>query len=360
MIDRFSFSSLRPFVLVAVAAVAYLAWHLRTELVVVFAGTLFGVALYTVSSWLSERTGLPHRAAVVTWFVTGLLVAGGFFVFAGQRLSSEYGEFGARLPSALQTLEEDLRGTPFVGALAVEIRDIREQITQTGEGPAPSESEQRKIARDRLRIMQVTLRGLSYFGVVVFIAFFLAFDGRSYERGLVLLAPPEQRHVMEDLLDALRTALPWWLVGRLSSMAVVAVLTIPGLLLLDIPLAFLLAVIAGLFSFVPFVGPIASVVPAVLLTLELDPGKVVWVVALYALVQLLESHVITPTIQKRVASVPPALLLFAQLFVGTLTGIVGLIFATPLALALMVTTEVVYVRHGLGEEVATPRGGAAH
>lgn len=359
MLERISSSSLRPLALVAIGAAAYLAWILRVELVVMFAACLFGISLYKMSQWLSGRTGMPHRAAVVTWFLTGVLLAAGFFVFAGQRLQAEYGEFGSRLPTALETLETDLRGTPVVGVLAVEVADLREQLAGEEAGESTSESGQRERAKSRLRLVRVTARGLSYVGFVVFVSFFLAFDGRMYERGLVLLVPPDQRQVMEDLLEALRTALPWWLVGRLSSMAVVAVLTIPGLLLLGIPLAFLLAVIAGLFSFVPFIGPITSVIPAALLALEIGTDKVLWVLGLYGLVQLLESHVITPAIQQRVASVPPALLLVAQLIVGSLVGIVGLIFATPLALAAMVTVEVGYVRHGLGEKVATPKAGEA-
>ena len=196
---------------------------------------------------------------------------------------------------------------------------------------------------------------LTLFTVWVILAFYVAWDGRSYLEGVLRLFPPDRRDVGRDLARSLSVALPWWLVGRLSSMLVVAVLTAPGLLLLGIPLAFVLAIMAGLFSFIPFVGPIASVVPAALVALQSAPSKVFWVLVLYAGVQFVESNLVTPTIQKRVASVPPLLLIGGQLVLGTVAGLVGVMFSTPLMLTIMVTIQVVYLRHGLDEEVTTPQ-----
>lgn len=349
-----------PLLLVAFAATVALAWFLRVELVVLFASALFGVTLYKLACWLSDKTGWSHRISVVVWFVAGIALVVGFFLFAGQRLSSEYGEFGSVLPDALETLESRLEGVPVVGGLGAEIAGMRRGMTgDDGAQPQMSETEQEEAEEQRTRIVRVTSRMLTFFAIWAFLSFFLAFDGRKYQHALLRLVPPERRDVGRDFADALGQALPWWLAGRLSSMAVVALLTAPGLLLLDIPLAFLLAFIAGLFSFVPFFGPLASVIPAVLITLESAPDKLLWVLGLYALVQFLESNVITPLIQKRVAAVPPPLLITAQLVMGTLVGVVGLIFATPLALAVMVTVQVLYIRHGLNEDVETPQGGEA-
>ena len=360
MNERISRASRSPLVFVVLAAAAYVAWLLRVELVVLFAAALFGITLHALSRWLSGRTGWPHSVSVVVWFVSGIVLAAGFFVFAGQRLQSEYGEFGSRLPDALETLESRLEDVPVVGGLSAEVGDIRRGMTNgDGERQRMSESEEEEAREQRMRMVRITFGMLSFLGICVFLSFFLAFDGRTYADALVRLVPPERRDAAADLADALRQALPWWLAGRASSMAVVALLTAPGLLLLGIPLAILLAFIAGLFSFVPFIGPITSVIPAILITLESAPDKLIWVLGLYALVQFLESNVITPVIQKEVAAVPPALFITAQVVMGTLVGIVGLIFATPLALTAMVAVQVLYIRHGLGEKVETPHGGEA-
>lgn len=76
------------------------------------------------------------------------------------------------------------------------------------------------------------------------------------------------------------------------------------------------------------------------------------------LVQSVESYLVTPRIQDRVVSVLPVVLVAAQVVMGVLVGLAGIMFATPLALTLIVIVQVVYLRHGLGEEVSLPRAAA--
>ena len=136
-------------------------------------------------------------------------------------------------------------------------------------------------------------------------------------------------------------------------MVVISLLTTIGLFLLGVPLALVLGVIAGLFSFVPILGPIASVVPAGLVALQSTPDRVLWVLALCAVVQFLETNLITPNIQQRVASVPPVLLIAGQVVLGVLAGIAGVMFSTPLVLALLINVQVVYLNRALGEGIQT-------
>ena len=299
-----------PVLMVALAAAAYLTWLLRVELIVIFAAALFGIALYTVAQWSSEKTGLSHRASVIIWYLAGIALAVGFFIFAGQRLTSEYGELGERIPSALNTVESRLEGKPILGTLGREIQDRREGMAGGGqeggsggggqdqageatggeaEGGGMSQAEQEQADQQRIELVKLSFRTLSLFVVWAVLAFFIAFDGDTYVQAALRLVPPEHRDAGQDLLSALTTALPWWLVGRVSSMAVVSVLTLTGLLILGIPLAFVLALIAGLFSFVPFVGPIAAVIPAALVALESAPGKLLWVLVVYGAAQFLET-----------------------------------------------------------------------
>lgn len=344
-----------PLLLVALGAAAYLAWQLRVELIVLFASVLFGIALYIPARALASRSGLSHRFSVVLCYLVALVLATGFFLFAGRRLSSQYGELGSRIPSALETVESRLEGVPLLGTLAGQIEQVRRGLTEDGEQEAgETDAEQRRSEEQQVRIARLTFRTASGILVWAVLVFYIAFDGGTYARAVVRLVPPPHRAVGRELASALGSALPRWLVGRLASMGVVALLTAPGLLLLGVPLAFLLATLAGLFSFVPFLGPIAAAVPAVLVTLESAPDKLVPVLLLYVGVQLVETNVITPRIQQKVASVPPLLLISSQLLMGVLAGIVGVMFATPLVLAAMVTVQVLYVRHALGEEVTTP------
>ncbi|MEJ2540214.1 MAG: AI-2E family transporter [Gemmatimonadota bacterium] len=365
-----------PLILVGLLSLAFLVWQVRVELVVLFAAFLFGVSLYAAARWLSQKTGLGHRVSVAVCALTVFLTLGGFFFLTQQRLSSQYGEFGQRLPQALEAAESRLEGIPVLGTLGGQLRDLREGLTDgggdsssssgtsgagadsPGEGSASSEgSQEGGSEEDRARsmqIVQVTLVGVSRVGLMIILALYMAFDGRRYVHAFLKLFPERQRHVGGELIRGIGTALPLWLLGRISSMAVVAALTAPGLMLLGIPLAFVLAFIAGLFSFVPVLGPIASVVPAILITLDAAPDKILWVLLLYGGIQLVESWFVTPRIQDRMADVPPLLLLSAQFLLGTLVGLVGVMFSTPLALAGLVVVQILYLREGLDEPITLP------
>lgn len=362
-----------PVALVALGSLAYLLWVLRLELVVLFAAVLFGVALYAGGRWLSGLTGIPQRGAVAIVYVLSLLVLSAFLFISSRRLADQYNRLEERIPVALETAEERLSDLPLLSPLARQMRQLREGMSGDGDASGSSPPEGSDGQQDAesggqeggddggggmgiVSVVSITMQTLGYIALVLVLAFYIAFDGDRYSKTLLRLFPPERREMGGDLVSALGTALPWWLVGRLSSMAVVALLTTPGLYLLDVPLALVLGLMAGLFSFVPVLGPIAAAIPAVLITLDAVPGNIVWVLALYATVQFLETWLITPRIQDRMASVPPLILLFAQVAMGVLVGIAGVMFSTPLALAVMVIVQVGYMRHALGEDVQ-PAGG---
>jgi predicted PurR-regulated permease PerM len=72
---------------------------------------------------------------------------------------------------------------------------------------------------------------------------------------------------------------------------------------------------------------------------------------LYLAIQLVESYMITPLVQKWAVSLPPVLLIVFQVLMGVLAGTLGLIFATPLLAALLVIVEMLYIQDILGEHV---------
>ena len=105
-----------------------------------------------------------------------------------------------------------------------------------------------------------------------------------------------------------------------------------------------LALIAGFLNFVPNFGPLIAMIPAVLLALSQDPTMALLVVGLYLLVQLLESNFITPMVQQRLIQIPPALIIISQILVGALTGMWGIVLATPLVLIVMIVVEDLYTK----------------
>jgi predicted PurR-regulated permease PerM len=84
------------------------------------------------------------------------------------------------------------------------------------------------------------------------------------------------------------------------------------------------------------------------------PDKALYVVLLYLAVQNLEGFVLTPLVQERAVSLPPAMVMLSQVFFGVIAGTVGILLATPIAATALVLVKMLYVEDTLGDSVDEP------
>jgi predicted PurR-regulated permease PerM len=149
------------------------------------------------------------------------------------------------------------------------------------------------------------------------------------------------------------------MVGQLISMTAVGLLSYVGLSLLGVPLALTLAVVAFLLTFIPFIGPLLSAIPVVLVAFSAGATTALYALLLYSAIQMLEGYVLTPNVQRRSVALPPALTIAAQVLLGVLVGALGVVLATPLAATGLVVVNKLYVREVLGDDQPTPTDGDA-
>ena len=198
------------------------------------------------------------------------------------------------------------------------------------------------------------------FIVLLVVGLGLAVQPEPYVNGLVRLVPPGGRDEARQLLEELRHTLARWLVGTGVAMLIMGVTTGAGLALLHVPLAFSLGLIAGLFEFVQYVGPVAAGIPALLLAFTQGPEHALSVLALFAGLHVFEGYLLQPYIAYRTVWLPPALTILAQVTLGLFGGIVGVAVAAPLTAVLTVLVRRLYVARGLGDHtVEAPARGAA-
>jgi predicted PurR-regulated permease PerM len=329
-IRSFPWRALAGIVLAGLAL--FLLWPASQVFLVIFAAVLFAILVDGLAALLCQYLPVPRmasRGGIILLLLILLLV---FFMLAGPRLSDELFQLGERLPRAIDQLNKLIRDQPW-GRLVtnMEIADhLRPSIGQVLAGVSG--------------VFSTAFGAMVNVLVILFIGLYLAVQPELYIRGLLHLMPRADRRRGEEILDALAHALRWWLVGRFASMTLVAVLTTIGLELIDLPLALVLGVIAGLFSFVPYVGPIASVVPALLIGLTISPLMPLYALLVYALVQFTEGNFLTPLIQKYAVSLPPAVLLSAQFAMGLFYGLFGVLLATPMAVVVIVLVQMLYVQ----------------
>lgn len=201
------------------------------------------------------------------------------------------------------------------------------------------------------------------FGVVTLIAVvYTVAQPAPLVNGFVALFPAGHRPRVREILGEMYRAVQRWFLGQLASMTIIGVLSTVALSVIGIPFALLLGIFSGLISFVPFVGPVISVIPPVLLALTGDPLDAVWVILAYIGIQAIEGNLIQPLVMSRAVSLHPAVIVFALLIMGTLFGFVGIFLAIPLLAALHVLLQELWIGRmdALGTDPNPPEEGAPY
>ncbi|HSN97494.1 MAG TPA: AI-2E family transporter, partial [Candidatus Nanopelagicales bacterium] len=321
-------------VVAAVAVITLCLWALQPLVEVallVFAGVLLAVFLRGVSDWICRKIGLPQPwslAAVVVGIV-GILVAGAWLL--APSLAAQIDELVRRVPEALGRLGDRLTQYEWGRRLVSTVSEW--------DAFAP-----RRALQGATSLLSTTAGAVTSFLVFVFLGLFLAAEPKVYRKGLLKLVPIPRRARADEILSDTGCVLRRWLLGRFFSMSVVGAMTWIGLAVIGIPIAATLALLAAILTFIPYIGPLLSLLPAALLALLEGPATVGYVVALYAGIQLVESYLLTPMVQRQAVSLPPALTLTGVLVMGALAGGIGLVLATPLTAALLVLVTRVYVQ----------------
>jgi len=319
-----------------------LVWKLATVLLLAFASVIIAVLIRSLADPIRTRTSLSTGLSIALASVTILAVLTGAGWLFGSTISAQIETLADRLPASLAELETLIGALPFGSQLASRL-----------DGAGATSSLQGMVGQVGGYVMAVIGAGANLL-LVVFAGLFFAANPERMRDGLLMLVPAGPRKPLREAANESGRALRLWLVGTLADMVVVGVLTGIGTALIGLPSPVALGLFAGLAAFVPIVGPIVSVVPAVLLALDQGPEMILWAIAVYFIVQQIESNLIYPFIQKRAVNLPPALTLFGVLGFGTLFGPLGVMFASPLLVVGLVWIKLLYVRNTLGEDVPLP------
>lgn len=323
--------------LFAGAALLLLVWMVRDVLLLGFAGILLGLVFRAPAEWLAARTSLPHGIAVivVVLAILGLLV--GAFAVRGREIRDQAQELREQIPRAAERLQAQL-----------ERSELGREVVKSVPGPGAILPDSGGVQRAAGAVTR-TFAVLANVLIVLFLGIVFALTPKVYTENALRLVPLKARARARALVGELDHTLRWWLLGRLISMSAIGLLTWIGLTVLDVPLAFVLALLAALLSFVPNIGPVVSAAPAILLGLVDGPERAMLVALLYLAVQAIESWFLDPVIDRKTIYLPPALTVLAQLAMGVIAGLGGVALATPLAAVAAVATRRLYVEGVLGD-----------
>lgn len=317
----------------SVVAVVVLA---ADVLFTLFGGVLLAVFLRKLASLLSDHSPLSPTLALTIVVVAGFGLFGLAAWLLAAEVSSQLDQLTTRLQDLWQQTEARLRSS----TLGRQILALGPQLQTTGAGDTT-------LAARAAQALSTTLGSLVTVAVVVVSGIYMAANPSWYRRGLLRLFPPARRDRIRQVLEDIGHGLGWWMFGRAVSMVIVGIITTIGLSIIGVPFALGLGAIAALLDFVPNVGPIIAAVPAILVASTNSLTDAAYVTALYVAIQSFEGYVLTPLIEQRSVQLPPAVTIAAQVLLGVLFGVLGVLLATPLAAVLVLLIKRLYVEDTL-------------
>lgn len=229
--------------------------------------------------------------------------------------------------------------TNFVNALPLYLSNIGVNSTVSGDLATGLLSQLGAVPGQIINFtFSVFSNFLSVITVLIF-TFYMLLTRNKLQDQLGFLFGQEKIQRIGETIDALEKKLGGWARGQLILMLAVGLGTYIGLLLIGIPFALPLAILAGIFEIIPFLGPIVSAIPAVLIGFGISPliGFVVIVMAF--LIQQLEGYVLVPKIMEKSIGVSPLIILISIAIGAKLAGIMGVIISVPFVITLKVLVE---------------------
>ena len=302
----------------------YVLWQIKQLLLLLFTAIVLATCLNILVKSFQKRGVGRANAVFIAILLTTVAIAGCIwivippFIDQFQTLVKLVPIGIEKLDSWLELLSERL--DPRIVSILPDTDELNRQMQPLIE----------QFLSGGLTIFYSSLGVLLSILLLLAITLMLLVDPMSYRQGFKRLFPAFYRRRVEEILNLCAKGLEGWLVGILFNMVVIAVLSFIGLLILRIPLALSQAMLAGLMTFIPNVGPTLSVIPPMAISLIEAPWKSVAVLILYIIIQQVESNVLTPIVMAQQVSLLPAITLVSQLFFATFFGFLGLFLSLPL------------------------------
>ncbi len=295
----------------------------------IFAGILFALFFHGFAQLIHRKTKVGQKASLLISIISTFIILGLLLWFMGTTIEVQITQLAKTLPATIANAKVKLSGTPLGQKL----------LSQTS-----ADDIYNKGYAYLSTLTNSTFGVFTDIYIVLFLGLFFTAAPLVYKNGFLLLIPPAAKARVHYTIDRIGFTLTKWLKGQLFGMVIVSVLKGIALTAMGIPMASALALIAGLLNFIPNFGPLISMFPAILIALTLGINKAIMVTLVYLAIQILDGNVITTSIQKRLINMPAALIIIAQLFMGILAGVWGLILATPLLIILMIVVDETYVK----------------
>lgn len=320
---------------VAVGLGFWMLYRFRLVVLILFVAIVIGTAIKPAVRWLNRR-GVPSLYGDILIFLLLLGLFAGFLLLVlpivleqatvvGAQLTQYYVGFRSWMTSSES---EILRTLGFRMPHRIQLAVL---LPSPDAGQLPESDQPIDTVSQVFTFAGTAARGVFLVLATLLMAFYWTLEEGRALRSISLLVPSKSREGFRELVEAIEVRVGGFLLGQTALCLIIGGMQLVAYLIIGLPNAFLLGMIAGITEAIPIVGPALGAVPAILIAFSTDPSKVIWVLLATGIVQGLENSLLVPRIMERSVGVNPLLTLLALAALSSVFGLVGALLAIPIA-----------------------------
>jgi predicted PurR-regulated permease PerM len=306
-------------------ALAWAWWRLWQWVLVFVLAACIAIALDPAVQWL-ERRGLRRSNGALLVALSLMLVLAGFIAVSGASIAEQTRVLGNRVGEFRHAV----------------MTRIPKEMQQAGSSMAPSGESFTGAAR-------AFGGGIAGIAVALIVTVYLLLDGRRTYQWLAAFVPARNRPRVDATASCARGVIAAYVRGNVITSVLCAAITWVVLAALHVPAALVLALLAGVFDFVPVIGFILSAAPAVLVAFTVSPMVALAVAVFYVMYNVIENYYIQPKVYGRELRLSDLAVIAAFLVGAELGGVLGAVIALPLAAMYPAVERVWFDRPGENE-----------
>lgn len=297
--------------LILILAAFYFVFLIR-DIIALFAVVLILVTAFNpvVSRWEKKVGRVP---AVLILVLILIILVTAFVYIVIPPLVSQTRQLVSTLPS-------------LVDSLAI----IRNYVPSINEGLSSIARSLGNITTNIYAITAGVFGGVLSFFMAIILTIYLLLDKAALSKAVYSFIPEDKRVQVAQIVKKITAKIGDWFRGELILMGTIGVLSYIGLLILGLPFALTLGLIAGLLEIIPTIGPVIAAILAITVAFLDQPYKALLVLIFYIVLQQLENNILVPKIMQKAIGISPVIIILAILVGAKLFGVIGAILAVPL------------------------------
>lgn len=337
---------------VAVGLAFWLLIRFSIVIFILFVSIVISTAIHPAVDWLHKR-GMSRAAGVILIYFLLLASVIAFIILAAPLVLDQAAAMGEILPEYYSSFRQWMINSPSLLIRRIGLELPRElPLTPAigaapDPGPSPGENGEEETEEEILQqIGQVfgtagLLARSIFTSVAVFIlAFYWTLEGERILRGFLLILPKNRREGVREMVTDIQLRVGGYIRGVIILSLIVGSMALVAYLVIGLPYALSLAIVAGIMEAVPIIGPALGTLPAVLVAISLgDTTLIIYVLIAFAVIQLVENTILGPRVMKKSVGVNPILTLLALATFTSLLGIPGALLAVPIAAVFQLVLE---------------------